>query len=123
MHLSGLTVLLVVAGPATCQLDQLAKAAGLKYFGTAVDSPSFVNQAYMRIARDPDEFGSITPAKEQKWSNIEASQGLFLYSSGNAIAKNAKRTGQLLHCHTFVWHNRLPGWGELSLKLVQPASY
>ncbi|GAB1315354.1 Beta-xylanase [Madurella fahalii] len=96
--------------PATCQLDKWAKAAGLQYFGTAVDNPALGNQGYMRIARDPDEFGSITPANGQKWSNTEGSQGRFSYGSGDAIANVAKQSGQLLRCHTLVWHNQLPGW-------------
>lgn len=111
MHLSVLPLLLAAASPATCQLDKWAKAAGLKYFGTAVDNPSLSNQAYMKIARDSSEFGSITPANGQKWSNTEGSQGRFSYGSGDAIASVAKQSGQLLRCHTLVWHNQLPGWG------------
>jgi endo-1,4-beta-xylanase len=122
MYLPGLTVFLAVVGPATCQLDRLAKAAGLKYFGTAIDNPALNNQAYMKIARDRDEFGSITPANGQKWSNTEASQGRFSYGSGDAIASIAKGTGQLLRCHTLVWHSQLPGWGESSPKSVQPVT-
>ncbi|KAK3291593.1 glycoside hydrolase superfamily [Chaetomium fimeti] len=110
MHLPVSAVLLAVAGPATCQLNKLAKEAGLEYFGTAIDNPSLNNQNYMRIARDSDEFGSITPANGQKWSNTQASQGRFSYGSGDAIANIAKETGQLLRCHTLVWHNQLPSW-------------
>ncbi|KAK0707348.1 glycoside hydrolase superfamily [Lasiosphaeris hirsuta] len=104
------TLLLAVAVPAACQLDKWAKAAGLKYFGTAVDNPSLSNQGYMKIARDKDEFGQITPANGQKWSNTESSQGRFGYGSGDAIANVAKQTGQLLRCHTLVWYNQLPSW-------------
>ncbi|KAK0613307.1 glycoside hydrolase superfamily [Immersiella caudata] len=110
MHFSQLFVALLTAAPADCQLDKLAKAAGLKYFGTAVDNPALNNQQYMRIARDKDEFGSITPANGQKWSNTEPSQGRFNYGSGDAIANVAKQTGQLLRCHTLVWYNQLPGY-------------
>lgn len=109
-----LALSLTAVSPATCQLDKWAKAAGLSYFGTAVDNPSLGNQGYMRIARDADEFGSITPANGQKWSNTQGSQGWFSYSSGDAIANVAKQSGQLLRCHTLVWHNQLPGWGESS---------
>ncbi len=112
-----LTIALAVSFPdvASCQLDKLAKAAGLKYFGTAVDNPSLNNQNYMRIARDKDEFGSITPANGQKWSNVQASQGRFSYGSGDAVANVAKQTGQYLRCHTLVWYNQLPGWGMFLL--------
>ena len=106
-----LTVLLSAVSPATCQLNKWAKAAGLKYFGTAVDNPSLNNQAYMLIARDSDEFGSITPANGQKWSNTEGSQGRFSYGSGDAIVNVVKQSRQLLRCHTLVWHSQLPSWG------------
>ncbi|KAG7285672.1 hypothetical protein NEMBOFW57_007965 [Staphylotrichum longicolle] len=95
MQLPLLTILLATVSPATGQLDKLAKAAGLKYFGTAVDNPSLNNQAYMRIARNSDEFGSITPANGQKWSSTESSQGRFSYGSGDAIASVAKHRDQM----------------------------
>jgi len=112
MHLSHILAISVAAAvPGLCQLDKLAKAAGLQYFGTAVDNPALNNQGYMKIARDASEFGSITPANGQKWSNTESSQGRFSYGSGDAIANIAKQTGQQLRCHTLVWYNQLPGWG------------
>ncbi|KAK4463591.1 endo-1,4-beta-xylanase D [Cladorrhinum samala] len=111
MHLSHILAISVAAAvPGLCQLDKLAKAAGLQYFGTAVDNPALNNQGYMKIARDASEFGSITPANGQKWSNTESSQGRFSYGSGDAIANIAKQTGQQLRCHTLVWYNQLPGW-------------
>ena len=97
--------------PITAQLDKWAKAAGLRYFGTAVDNPALNNAAYMKIARDTDEFGQITPANGQKWDSTERSQGQFSYGSGDAIASITKQTGQLLRCHTLVWYSQLPGWG------------
>jgi len=108
-----LIVALATVQPAACQLDKWAKAAGLKYFGTAVDNPALNNQAYMKIARDKDEFGQITPANGQKWSNTESSQGRFTYGSGDAVANVAKQTGQLMRCHTLVWYNQMPSWGEI----------
>jgi endo-1,4-beta-xylanase len=112
MHvLHAIVVALALPMPAAGQLDKWAKAAGLKYFGTAVDNPSLSNSAYMRIARDTNEFGSITPANSQKWDTTERSQGQFSYGSGDAIASITRQTGQLLRCHTLVWHSQLPGWG------------
>ena len=102
---------LFVVVPVLAQLDKWAKAAGLKYFGTAVDNPALNNAAYMKIARDTDEFGQITPANGQKWDSTERSQGQFSYGSGDAIASITKQTGQLLRCHTLVWYSQLPGWG------------
>jgi GH35 family endo-1,4-beta-xylanase len=42
------------------------------------------------------------------------------YGSGEAIASVAKQLGQLLRCHTLVWHNQLPSWGE-PVQAAQPA--
>lgn len=106
-----LFTILVASAPAYAQLDKWAKAAGLKYFGTAVDNPALGNQAYMAIARDPEEFGAITPANGQKWSLTEPGQGSFSFGSGDAIANIVKQSGQMLRCHTLVWYNQLPGWG------------
>jgi len=122
MQLPVLAILLATVSPAMGQLNKLAKAVGLKYFGTAVDNPSLNNQAYMRIARDSDEFGSITPANGQKWSNTESSQGRFSYGSGDAIASVAKQSGQLLRCHTLVWHNQLPSWGQSVVEVLSSVS-
>ncbi len=101
----------VAAIPAGAQLDKWAKAAGLKYFGTAVDNPSLGNGAYMKIVRDTAEFGQVTPANSQKWSNTEPGQGQFSFGGGDAIANVVRQSGQLLRCHTLVWYNQLPGWG------------
>lgn len=96
--------------PVTAQLNQAAQAAGLKFFGTAVDNPALSNAAYMTIARDSAEFGSITPANGQKWANTEGSQGAFGFAMGDAVA--AVAGDRPMRCHTLVWHNQLPGWGE-----------
>jgi len=109
-----LVALLAAASPAAGQLNKYAQAAGLKYFGTAVDNPSLGNGAYMAIARDPNEFGCLTPANGQKWANTEPSKGGFSFGMGDAVANVARQTGQMLRCHTLVWHNQLPGWGEFS---------
>ncbi|KAK0710316.1 glycoside hydrolase superfamily [Lasiosphaeria miniovina] len=120
MHvLKALIVTSTLTFPALGQLDSWAKAAGLKYFGTAVDNPSLNNQAYMKIVRDADEFGQITPANGQKWSNTESGQGRFSYGTGDAIANVPKQTGQLLRCHTLVWYNQLPSWVSSSFSRDQ----
>ncbi|KAK4444038.1 family 10 putative glycoside hydrolase [Podospora aff. communis PSN243] len=110
MHLLPLLLTLSTALLVTSQLDKLAKAAGLQYFGTAIDNPALSNTQYMRIARDTNEFGSITPANGQKWSNTEPSQGRFTYASGDAIVNVARQTGQKVRCHTLVWYTQLPGY-------------
>ncbi|PKS08680.1 hypothetical protein jhhlp_004733 [Lomentospora prolificans] len=84
-HLLAAAVLFLLEG-ADAQLHKYAVAAGLKYFGTAVDNPALGNAAYMAIARDADEFGLITPANGQKWANTEGSRGGFNFGMGDGIA-------------------------------------
>ncbi|KEZ40668.1 hypothetical protein SAPIO_CDS8598 [Scedosporium apiospermum] len=83
-----LTTILAAVSTASAQLNQLAKAAGLLYFGTAVDNPGLNNQQYMSIARDTKEFGQVTPANGQKWDSTERSQGQFSYGNGDAVTIN-----------------------------------
>ena len=111
MHSHRLLALASLLTFATAQLNQAAQAAGLKFFGTAVDNAALSDAAYMAIARDPAEFGAITPANGQKWANTEGSRGGFGFGMGDAVA--GIRGDRLMRCHTLVWHNQLPGWGEL----------
>ncbi len=106
------TALLALCAPIFAQLDTWAKAAGLKYFGTAVDNPSLGNAAYMKILRDTGANSARSRRPTGKnGANTESGQGQFSYGGGDAIANIAKQTRQLLRCHTLVWYNQLPGWG------------
>ncbi|PSR97679.1 putative endo-1,4-beta-xylanase [Coniella lustricola] len=96
--------------PAAGQLNSLAKAAGLLYFGTAVDNPSLTNTAYTAVAFNLSEFGQITPANGQKWDSIEPSNGVYSYTQGDAVTSKAQSAGQILRCHNLVWYNQLPSW-------------
>jgi endo-1,4-beta-xylanase len=100
--------------PAAAQLNKLAVAAGLKYFGTAVDNPGLTNNAYMAVASNPDEFGQVTPANGQKWDATEATQNSLSYTKGDAVTTVAAKAGQILRCHNLVWYNQLPNWGSCS---------
>ena len=91
-------------------LNQLAKRAGLLYFGTAIDNPSLNQTAYLKIAYDNKDFGQVTPANGQKWMYIEPERNVFNFTMGDQIMKPAKKNGQLRRCHTFLWHNQLPDW-------------
>lgn len=102
--------LVLLPSPAHCQLNALAQAAGLKYFGTAVDNAALGNAAYMAIARNADEFGMITPANSQKWDTTEPSQGRFNYGSADALVRAFSGGKQKIRCHTLVWYSQLPGW-------------
>jgi hypothetical protein len=48
------------------QLNTLAKAKGLKYFGSAADNPELADTAYIKILSDTTEFGQITVGNPQK---------------------------------------------------------
>jgi endo-1,4-beta-xylanase len=118
MHFS--TVLPLALLPAAyAQLNTLAKAKGLKYFGSATDNPEFTDAAYVKILSDSTEFGQITPGNSQKWDSIEPSQNSFSYTKGDAVVSLAQGNGQLLRCHNLCWHNQLPSWGTLWIPLTR----
>lgn len=47
-------------------LNDLARKAGLLYFGTAIDNPNLSNKEYTDIAYNEHNFGQVTPANGQK---------------------------------------------------------
>lgn len=106
------TVLALAALPGTlAQLNTLAKARGLKYFGTATDNDEITDTAYLAILQNTSEFGQITPGNTQKWEYVEPTQNVFDYTQGDVITSLAASDGQLLRCHNLVWYNQLPSWG------------
>jgi len=56
----------------SAQLNELAKAAGKLYFGTATDNPELTGNAtnveYVSILSNTSEFGQITPGNSMKAS-------------------------------------------------------
>ncbi|KAI1393140.1 carbohydrate-binding module family 1 protein [Hypoxylon trugodes] len=110
MHiLTSTTALLAIPG-AAAQLNQLAKAAGKLYFGSATDNNELSDSAYVKILKDSNMFGQITPGNGQKWQYTESSQGSFSYDSGDEIVNFAKTNNQIVRCHTLVWYSQLPSW-------------
>jgi endo-1,4-beta-xylanase len=111
----------LVALPAvSAQLNQLAKAAGKVYFGTATDNPELVNTAYVTILNDTAEWGQITPGNAQKWEYIEPTEDVFTYTEAEQITDLAEANGQLLRCHNLVWESELPSWGTPTFSSVSP---
>ncbi|TKW56367.1 Endo-1,4-beta-xylanase 1, partial [Colletotrichum tanaceti] len=111
MYAKAVLAVLLGSGLASAQLNALAVGAGLKYFGTAVDERRTTSDAaYMAIVNDTSEFGSLVPENGQKWSFTEPSRNTFTFTSGDVVPNIAKANGQILRCHTFVWHSQLPNW-------------
>jgi len=91
-------------------LGDLAKRAGLKYFGTAIDNVVLDNTRYTSIAFNRSEFNQVTASNGQKWMYMEPARNVFNYTLGDQIVDPSKDAGQLRRCHNFVWHNQLPDW-------------
>ncbi|KAI1396127.1 carbohydrate-binding module family 1 protein [Hypoxylon fuscum] len=110
MHISTSTAVLLAVPGALAQLNELAKAAGKLYFGSATDNGELSDSAYVDILKDANMFGQITPGNGQKWQYTEPSQGSFSYTSGDQIVDFAKSNSQIVRCHTLVWYSQLPSW-------------
>ncbi|KAF1974012.1 hypothetical protein BU23DRAFT_579969 [Bimuria novae-zelandiae CBS 107.79] len=87
-----------------------AVAAGKQYFGSATDNGELTDAPYLAGLSNTADFGQITPANSMKWDTIEPSRGIFSFTKGDVIADLAAKNGQILRCHTLVWHNQLPSW-------------
>lgn len=108
------SALLALAAPAAviAQLHSLAVDAGLLYWGTAVGNQATQDQAFMAIVNNVEEIGQLVPENGQKWEPTEPNRGQFSFEEGDVVANLAAQNGQILRCHTLVWYNQLPGWGE-----------
>lgn len=91
-------------------LGDLAKKAGLLYFGTAIDNVVLNDTKYTNIAFNRSEFNQVTASNGQKWIHIEPQRNVFNYTLGDQIVDPSKKAGQMRRCHTFLWHNQLPDW-------------
>ncbi|KAK0119398.1 hypothetical protein ONS95_010850 [Cadophora gregata] len=105
------TVVLPFLLPAAyAQLNDMAVAAGLKYFGSATDNSELTDSAYVSLLSNTSDFAQITPGNGQKWDSTEKSQGVFTFTKGDEITALATKNSQLVRCHTLVWYSQLPSW-------------
>ena len=91
-------------------LDAAAKAAGLKYFGTATDNNELSDATYAKELNNAADWGQLTAANSMKWGPTEPSQNTYSYSQGDQIVLTAQKNGQLVRCHNLVWYNQLPNF-------------
>jgi len=117
MFISNILPVVACLPSAFGQLNTLAKAKGLKYFGSATDNGELTDTAYTAILSKSANFGQITPGNTQKWDSIEPSQNSFSFTKGDVVTSFAKNNGQILRCHNLVWYNQLPSWGTASVPL------
>lgn len=76
-------------------LHVLAKAAGLKYFGSATDNYELKDAPYFKILTDNTTFGQLTPSNTMKWVSLVAIIGLSLYES--TFRKASRKLGECIH--------------------------
>ena len=100
MYFSDLLPLLVILPSVLGQLNTLAKAKGLQYFGSATDNGELTDTKYLSILSDTANFGQITPGNTMKWETIEPSPNSFSFTGGDVIRDLAETNGQLLRCHS-----------------------
>ncbi|KAJ8065978.1 hypothetical protein OCU04_005075 [Sclerotinia nivalis] len=109
MHISNLVTLAILPS-AYGQLNTLAKAAGLKYFGSATDNGELSDTQYTAILSNTSQFGQITPGNTQKWQYTEPTQNTFSFTQGDVVVDFAEKNDQILRCHNLCWYNQLPSW-------------
>ncbi|KAI1616834.1 family 10 glycosyl hydrolase [Exophiala viscosa] len=94
-------------------LNDLARAAGKLWFGSATDQPGTgedTNILYQEILNDTDIFGQITPANDMKFFATEPEQNVFNFTGGQVAVDIAQDHGKYLRCHNLVWVSQLADW-------------
>ncbi|KAL2132056.1 hypothetical protein VTI74DRAFT_4258 [Chaetomium olivicolor] len=91
-------------------LNARAKAAGKKYFGTEISTLVMSDSAANNIAKNSQDFGQYTCENEMKFDALEPARNQFNYANADKIVAQAQANGQIMRCHTLVWHNQVPSW-------------
>jgi len=94
--------------PTALSLRGLAAPFGLR-IGSAINADTLARStAYRSIAAQ--QFSTVTPENEMKWSAVEPVQGKYTWSDADALVAFAQRNDQLVRGHTLVWYKQLPAW-------------
>ncbi|KAI0018019.1 glycoside hydrolase family 10 protein [Xylariomycetidae sp. FL0641] len=91
-------------------LSVRAKGAGKTYYGTCMSGTILNDASVKAIGTNSDDFTSFTCENEMKFDATEPSRGVFSYTNADKIVAQAQSTGQIMRCHTLVWHSQLPSW-------------
>ncbi|KAL2141433.1 hypothetical protein VTI28DRAFT_2433 [Corynascus sepedonium] len=91
-------------------LHDAATAAGKKYFGTELSGYVMSDAEANEIAKNAQDFGQYTCENEMKFDALQPSQDAFNYDGADQIVAQAEANGQIMRCHTLVWHNQVPSW-------------
>ncbi len=81
-----------------------------EYFNVGVAiPPSFVdNQKKADLIKR--HFNSITAENDMKWSNLQPTEGTFIYTNADKIVAFAQANGMKVRGHCLCWHNQVPAW-------------
>jgi len=91
-----------------CLLDNVFKAKGKKYFGTATDQGLLQKGQNAQVIID--NFGLVQPENSMKWDATEGTQNQFTFTTANYLVSWAQQHNKLVRGHTTVWHSQLPNW-------------
>lgn len=65
-------------------------------------------EKYMEVAKR--EFNILTPENQMKWDTIHPERNRYNFEPAERHVEFALENDMIVHGHTLVWHNQLPGW-------------
>ena len=79
------------------------------YIGSALAAYHLTGDSqYKTIAAQ--EFNSLTPENEMKWSSIENTRGQKNYKEADQLVEFAEQHGMKVRGHNLIWHEQVPQW-------------